>query len=508
VATRHLLYFTKTRVVLYRWVRGRLAAESSFPTSDEGAQAFAQFLGTLRRGLYYVLADLVEEDFHQDTIPFVRGADRRVLLERKLAQRYRDTNLSLALSLGIEKTQRRDERILLSSFTNAQQFKPWLTALRDRELAIGGVYSVALLATELASRLGLKKMPSLVVTLEEAGLRQSYVENERLRFSRLGPLDAASASDPQRVAEAFARETTRVHEYLRATRLVPAESVSLQVVLIAPPGQRDRIAAAAPGIPQLHVTVIDFLAAAKAIGLSHAPAGAGAEALFLHLLANHPPREQYARENLRGAFRLWQWRKWLVASAAAATAACLFFAGADLWQAYQLREAAAADREQARSAVDQYTRVTAKFPPMPTTTDSLRVTMQQYGTLLKLTRTPQAVLIDISEALAASPKIELEQLRWETERSPKGADKALEGTYEVVEINARVLAARASDYRNIMLAVNGFLDSLRKQKNLQVIKSELPFDIGSQRSLSGDVGIEQQSAEPRFKVTVARKVGA
>ncbi len=525
MAKRHLLYLTSARAVLYHWAGGHLAVGATFPANEEGLQAFAQFLGTQRGGLYYLLVDLVEEDFHQDTIPFVRGADRRALLERKLAQRYRDITLSLALSLGTEKSQRRDERILFSSFTNTQQLKPWLAALRERELAVGGVYSVALLAAALAARLGLKKMPSLVVTLEEAGLRQSYVEQGRLRFSRLGPLEAAAASDPERVAEAFERETTRVLQYLAAMRLLSADKPVLELVLIAPPGQRDAISTAAsritlvaPGprerndaaalrVPQLHITVIDFREAAKTVGLRRAPAGVGAEALFLHLLAAHPPREQYAREGLRGAFRVWQWRRWLVASAGVACAALLVYAGMDLWQSFQLREEIAADRQQARVATQQYERVIARFPPMPTTTDSLRVTMQQYGALAKLTRSPAALFVDISHALAASPKIEVEQLRWETMRSPKAADKPLEGRYEVADIDARVLALRASDYRNIMISVNAFLDNLRKQPGMQVIKTELPFDIGSQRSLSGDVGVEQQSAEPRFKVTVARKVG-
>ena len=77
----------------------------------------------------------------------MRGADRRTLVGRKLAQRYRDTSLSLALSLGFEKTQRRDERLLLSSFTNNAQFQPWLNVLREREAAVAGVYSVALRRT-------------------------------------------------------------------------------------------------------------------------------------------------------------------------------------------------------------------------------------------------------------------------------------------------------------------------------------------------------------------------
>src|SRR5512134_1611513 len=104
MANKHLLYFTATRVVLYRWAHRRLAIESSFANNEEGAGAFATHLRGLPRSLFYLLVDIVEEDFHQENIPFVRGRDRAALVGRKLAQRYRDTSLSLALSLGYERT--------------------------------------------------------------------------------------------------------------------------------------------------------------------------------------------------------------------------------------------------------------------------------------------------------------------------------------------------------------------------------------------------------------------
>src|SRR5262245_41968738 len=205
MAEKRLLYFSATRAVLYRCAHGRLAVESSFANNEEGAQAFAAHFRTAPAGLFYVLVDIVEEDFHQETIPFVRGADRRTLVGRKLAQRYRDTSLSLVISLGYEKTQRRDERLLLSSFTNNAQFQPWLSVLRDKEAALAGVYSVALAAPRPALKVGPKKASVLLVTLQQAGLRQSFIDGGKIRFSRLGPLEAADAADPNRVAEAFDR---------------------------------------------------------------------------------------------------------------------------------------------------------------------------------------------------------------------------------------------------------------------------------------------------------------
>jgi hypothetical protein len=521
MSERHLLYFTSARAVLYRWVGARLSEESSFPGSDEGAAAFAQYIANRKLGLFYLLVDVVEEDFHQDTIPFVRGADRRALLDRKLAQRYRDTSLSLVLSAGSEKTQRRDERIVFSSFTNTQQFQPWIGALREREIAVAGVYSVALLAGPLAVALGHKKVPCLIVTLEEAGLRQSYVEGGRLRFSRLGPLDASTATHPDRVAEAFDRETSRVHQYLAAMRLLPKDSGPLETVLIAPRNQHERIMAAAPRVPQLKVSVVEFESAARAIGLRGMPDGIGAEALFLHLLAKNAPREQYARENLRGSYRMWQWRNALLAGGATVMAGCLVFAGLNIARLYSVQEDIRADRQQAQVAASQYAGMTAKFPPMPTTTDNLRMAMQQFGTVVKQTRTPSRLLADLSRAIGASPRVEIEQIQWEVAGASKRGKSAAtpppavpglaanaDARYEIVELSAKVLGTRANDYRATMQIVNEFLDELRKQPGVEVVSTELPFDIGSQKTLSGDVGVEQRTEESRFKVVVSRRVGA
>jgi hypothetical protein len=245
----------------------------------------------------------------------------------------------------------------------------------------------------------------------------------------------------------------------------------------------------------------------------------GAEALYLHLLAKNAPREQYAREALRGSYRLWQVRNAMVAGGATVLAGCLIYAGLNAWRMYSLQEDIRADRSQAAMAGAQYDGIRAKFPAMPTTTDNLRTAMQQYGTVVKQTRMPTTLLADLSRAMSASPKIEIEQLQWENAPALKkfksaaqppaavpGLAPAADTRYEIVEVNARVLAARANDYRATMQIVNAFLDEVRKQPGIEVVATELPFDIGSQKTLTGDVGIEQRSEEPRFKVVVARRI--
>jgi hypothetical protein len=530
MAGKRLLYFSTTRVVLYRWAHGRLAVESSFANNEEGAQAFAASFRAAPASLFHVLVDIVEEDFHQETIPFVRGADRRTLVGRKLAQRYRDTSLSLALSLGFEKTQRRDERLLLSSFTNNAQFQPWLNVLREKEAALAGVYSVALVAPRLALKVGPKKAPVLLVTLQQAGLRQSFIDGGNIRFSRLGPLEAADAADPNRVAEVFDRETTRVYQYLTAMRVVARESGPIDAVLVAPPGEKRRVQAAAPSMPQVRIGVIELGEAASAIGLKDYPEGSGAEVLYLHLLAQHAPAEQYAGENLRQFYRLRQLRAALITGGALVCLLMLGYAGLQLMQFFRFEDQAELDRSQVRAAADSYARVTARFPKLPTTTDNLRMTMQKWGLLTKRSAPPDRLIVDVSRAVDASPKIEIDRIQWSITANPRdrrdagaarpavgapGAPAAppavpgaqAGGLYEVAEVTGKVMSVKASDYRAINLTINDFLDALRKRPGLEVIQAKLPFEVGSQTRLSGDIGTEASTTVPQFTVTVARRIG-
>jgi hypothetical protein len=139
--SKRLCYLASHGATAYSWERGELRREAAFPMNEEGVAEFSRYVAGAAESLFYLLADVVEEDFFQENIPYVRGGDRRALLARKLAQRYRDTSLAIALSLGSEvRSGRREERILYTSFTNTQQFQPWLEALRSNDARVAGVF--------------------------------------------------------------------------------------------------------------------------------------------------------------------------------------------------------------------------------------------------------------------------------------------------------------------------------------------------------------------------------
>src|SRR5438874_615054 len=75
----------------------------------------------------------------------------------------------------------------------------------------------------------------LLVTANRAGLRQCYIENGKLRFARL---ERMVDMVPQALAMFVRSETQRLVQYLVTLRALPRDGSAVQVVLIAPVGQR------------------------------------------------------------------------------------------------------------------------------------------------------------------------------------------------------------------------------------------------------------------------------
>jgi hypothetical protein len=76
---------------------------------------------------------------------------------------------------------------------------------------------------------------------------------------------------------------------------------------------------------------------------------------------------------------------------------------------------------------------------------------------------------------------------------------------QVLEISGRVASMRRSDYRAITAEVQRFADALRADARYRVQNLQLPFDVTSEGTLSGDIGTAADTGEaPRFTIALAR----
>ena len=518
MATRHLLYFTSEARQLYRASGARLTHEADFGTDEAGIEAFSRHVARLRGGHLSVVADLSGEDFHEDVIPALRGSDRAAILERRLAQRYRDTRVAAAFSLGFIEGERRNERLLLASFANGEQFGPWLDAVARAGVTLAGVYSAPLLAPVLARRLGAPRAHALMVTLDSAGLRQSFIAEGRLRFARLERVpDTPSAS----LAALVRSETARLVQYLSTLRALPREGDPVSVFAVAPPGQQAAFEQALLSDARLTFHVTSFEEAARRVGLRAPSVEAGGEQLYLHLAARHAPREQFARGDDRQAFFLWRLQRGVLAAGALAFAACAVIAGARWVDVTSARALATAQSRDAATATAEYRRITSTFPVTQTTTDNLRATVDEFRTLAGRSSWPTPDLAHVSSVLERFPQLELDRIEWRVERestlgatkpaapapgAPAAKAEAAADFARVVEVAGRVNAMRRSDYRGITGQVQEFANALRGDGAYRVLRTQLPFDVTSDSTLSGDIGEAESAEAPRFTVVIARRL--
>jgi hypothetical protein len=520
--SKRLLYLTANRLTAYSLSRGNLAVDGRYERNDSGLAAFAAYLAR-SRNLYYLVVDVVEEDYHQDTIPFLGRKDRRQVLARKLAQRYRDTSLALSLSLGYDQGERRNEKILYASFSNTQQFQPWLAALEQSEIRLVGVYSTALLAPPLIKSAGIKGPRCLLVSVQTTGLRQSYVEDGKIRFSRVGRLNLEDAAG---VAAACAGESARLQQYLVTMRMLPAANTPIDVMVLAAGQYQAALADACRSTEALRFKLVNADTLCRAGGLRAFPADAACDASFLHAAAANTPKEQFAQEQDRHHYHLWQLSNGLYAAGLAMLAAGILYAGVDFYSAYGLREQIRIDQSRFDALSAEYARVTATFPKTPTSTENLKTTIKQYQMLVAQTASPAFLLLEISKILAAFPQVEVERIEWQVGKQPQGAAggkgaapkpaepapkasaPAVDLGFELVSLSARVVGARRTDLRAITDMATQFIGAFKKVANLEIFDANMPFDVTAEDTFKGDIGSERTIAEDaRFSVTVGRKLG-
>ena len=512
MAARHVLYFTAENRTLYRAERQGLELVGKFSADEAGLEAFGAHLRGERSALLAVLADLAGEDFHEEQIPCVRGADRQALLARRLAQRYRDTRLAAALPLGVvQAAERRNERVLLASFTNTQQLAPWLDALEEAGARLAGVYSAPLLAPALAAALGARQERLLVVSANRAGVRQCYLERGRLRFARLEPtVDLA----PGALADFVRSETQRLVQYLVTLRALPRDAGPVQVLVIAPSGGRSAFERALHSDTRLLFRTVDYSDALKALSLRRVPDGTAAEALYAHLAARKPPREQFARREERRRYLLWQMQRGIAAAGAAAFCACALVAGSRSLDAASIRGDAAEELAGAQAAAADYARITSTFPVTETSTENLKAAVVEFGRIAERSTPPERAFLHVSRVLQRYPQFELDALRWGVASAAEQRDAALKGlapdaqadAMVLIELSGRVNATQRNDYRAITAHVQQFAAALVGE-GYELVRTQLPFDVTPEGVLSGDIGGSADTGEaPRFTVVLARRL--
>ncbi len=455
-----LLLLNATYLHLQVRVGKKVLAEHRYTL--ETREQFAEFVRA-HVAPCYLLTDLVEEDFHLETIPPVQGEERAALLQRKLSQRYHGTDFYLATELQQHTTGRHDVDILLSALTHPALIQPWLDSLHAADVPVVGIYSVAQLS---ASLLGAVKTPwwranqlaptasmaaaLLLVSYQTgAGLRQSYFQAGKLQFSRLSPL----FSDLDFVGQLH-KELPRTRQYLRRlNHLAIPPTINVRVWCDDPVSWRAQFQDEAE---------ISY----EFIQLNSACAGMDASPVFLQQLAQQSPKNQYAQAGHLHDFKRWQIRRGMQRSAAIFLGACVLWAAGEMWAGWQLVAEQTAIHAQTHLLQRQTQQLLNAMPKADVSPAAVKSVVLLFQKLKQNNVLPATVLPPLSRVMEQFLDMEIDELAWQLEPV---------ATHGVLLLQAR-LTDFTGDYRVALQRFDQFQSALQ-QAGYQVSVQSEPVKI-------------------------------
>jgi len=509
--TRRLLYLSAHHLTAFRWQAGTLVGEGLFEATEEGYEQFAGYLAQYPKSIFSLLANVAEEGFQVDTIPYLHGADRKAIIGRKFGQLFFNSSLTASLSLGHQKARRKNERIMLAALTNSAFFEPWLKAISDGRVALSGLYSLPLLGPVLLKKLKLAEEHCLLLTVQDQSIRQSYFAKGELHFSRLTPLHNSSIGG---IAQAFATETLKMQQYLASQRLIGRDQ-PITAHILAHRHALNAVETSCIDTETMHFNILDIDDCARTIGLNTLPVATHCEPLFLHLLASAPPRTQFADDVQRHDYQLWQLRSALYDAGAIALFSCLLFTGKQYFDTYSVHQETDQLRAEAALAHQRYNNIVETFPPIPADNETLRRIINRYAALEKKSASPEGLYREISRALQVAAPAELDNINWKVggtpsavgaaPSSPAGTASLADGSEAAVVRGTLRLGANANP-RQLLAVFNQFIDALKANPKLQLTVLQQPFDVESGKSLKGgDAALEDD--KPRaFSIQISRKI--
>ena len=528
IPQKRLLAISADRCDCYLARRDALVFEAGFAAGE--VADFNAFINARRKSLFIVMADQIEEDFRQETLPFLRGGQRRQLISRRAGQIYRDTPYHTSVSLGREVQGRRDERVLLMALTNAPTLNLWLTPLSSAGVRVAGVHSPPAATPALLKLIAKLTGPApprlLVVTLNRAGVRQTFVDGGIARFSRLSAVGTSLDGDAAEIAAGCLAEVVKTQQYLVSLRLAPRDA-PMAALILTPPGQ-EAAWRAAGGLPDsLECSFVDLDRARHAARLNHlegddADADMFADSLWLHVVARQRPTSDFAPIWLHETYRIWQARTGLVG---AGTAICIagFAAGAyQLAQARELGLEASGLAAVSRRNEAAYQNIKQAFPRLPAAPEQIKASVLAFEAQARQSTIPTGLLAEIGDALTRAPDFTLERLDWllaatpddAPDAPPRAATPASAGEpkperYEIAILTGVVITGTAGGPRHEIEIAARTAATLKSVRGATVTVARTPVDLAATATVTGGDAIQAHlaGAPGQVVIRVVRKVG-
>ncbi|MGB7650455.1 MAG: hypothetical protein WBL62_04550 [Gallionella sp.] len=471
-----LLLLSANHLHAQHMVGDKIAEQREFTDSANDRAQFAAFLKA-HHCPTYLLADVIEEDFRLESIPYLTGKSHTALVQRKFDQFYRGTTFHQATVLQRQTDGRRDVDMLFSALTNPALLNPWLDGLWHAKTPLAGIYSVPQVSTPL-----IKDHPSshlLLITWNKfSGLRETYFKNHQLQISRLTPVSRELSF--QEIVEA---ELARTYQYLKSLSLLPAGQM-LDVSIVAHSDDLIGLQTRLPRSNDMRYEFVDIASLAQQLHLPTRLLDSDASQLFLRQLSLTRPKSQYGNAQHTHFYTLWQLRRGFFWGAAAVLIGSLLWAAQSIiWQDTP-DETAVASIEQQTQQVQQQTReLQQALPSTAIPPADLRAGTLALQQLQHRSSAPQTFLIPLSLVMNRFNNIQLDELAWQM-----NANAAVSENTQA-DVAAQELTFKgqlnnfAGNYRSALEYLEQFQQALITQGYQTTITAK-PLDVSPSSNLS------------------------
>ncbi len=516
MALKLLLCISADQATAAVWQGRRLAGCKRFQNDENGWIAFSNFLRAGRGIPIHIMVDSVDEDYRFETLPHANGRDRTEMVGRKLKQLYRGTSYHSSSLQERGAGKRKDDRYLFAALTNPELLDPWLRAIDSNGVPVAGVHPLPMVTTSLIERMRLKHTNLLIVTKNNAGVRQTFFKNLKFRISRLTPLHDTTGVANQYYAD----EVSNTRMYLDALTVTHVDD-TLQVVIL---DQDDSLAglpaAIARGRPNMQCHLLARADIMSRFGIAATELDASADALHLHLLGEKKPAVNFAPTQVTGGFQRYLGRRWLYAASAATLGGAVLWSGVNAFEVLRLQDEMVGLRRQTQEFQSKYQQVTAEFPQAPIAADNLRHTVELAQQVRGNMRTPESMFLVVSHALDASPQIELARIAWHYGKVPAGIGGGSNqpGAGNQLSLDPAALVQTGllrgqvtpfqGDYKAAMRFINAFAIRLAADDKVAEVRTlRLPLNVSSDTGLSGSTVASSERGTAQFEIAILFKPG-
>ncbi len=495
---KQLFYFYGYRLKVLRWRKGTVIAANVFEPNEEGFAKFREFVKDHKNVKTMMLVDIIEEDFHSDTIPKVLGKDHQALLTRSLNNNFRDVTYRCALTHGKSETEKGKEEILLGALTNTELLTPWLSEIRRQGIRLTGIQSVSTVGEALLPKIGLDGKPTLLITQQLPWtIRFSFYKNENLYFSRLIPTRLNDISEFPDVIISEIDSTLRYLQYKRLTN----NANDINITLILAEEYASLTNQTLKNMPNLNYNVRTVPEIAAEVGIKEPLESTTADTIFAHI-TKLKPRNHYGRDDDLICHKSHTLKNFLYSISAAVVILGLGFSTYLGINSAIFDKNALSAQNNAQNFQQKYEEQSMQLDEL---LDNAEILKQSVDAVSKLSRDktykPEYLLEKLSRVIANFPQIQLGKIEitYDTglvvpdPANPASMEPNLEPpnpTYPkpILNIDA-TLIGMDKDYRESLKLVAKFkndLANLNSVTKVEIVKQ--PVEITPETQFSGNTG--------------------